>query len=118
MVHDTADTDSETEAVQEAATVPEGGAGFGGENDVPPASARGTSVVSNASNGGGSPAASADDASLVQGAAHSAFVGGGRPQQAASEVQVSGPGVLRHTCFCTGQSQTSGNSPSGTLPGQ
>ena len=53
MVHDTADTDSETEAVQEAATVPEG-AGFGAENDVPPMSvARDTSVVSNASSGGG-----------------------------------------------------------------
>lgn len=46
------------------------------------------SVVSNASNGA-DPAATDDDASLVQGAAHSAFVGGGCPQQAASEVQVS-----------------------------
>lgn len=35
MVHDTADTESETEAVQEAATVPEG-SGFGAENDVAP----------------------------------------------------------------------------------
>ena len=33
MVHDTADTESDTEAVQEAATVPEG-SGFGGENDL------------------------------------------------------------------------------------
>lgn len=91
MVHDAADSDSETEAVQEAATVPGGGAGFGAENDVPPASEREVSVVSNASNGGGSPAATDDDASLVQGAAHSAFAGGGRRRQAASEVQVSFP---------------------------
>lgn len=33
MMHDTADTESESEAVQEAATVAEG-AGFGAENDV------------------------------------------------------------------------------------
>lgn len=35
MVHDAADTESETEAVQEAATVPES-SGFGAENDVAP----------------------------------------------------------------------------------
>ncbi len=87
-MHDAADTDSETEAVQEAATVPEG-AGFGAENDMPLQSdMRDTSVVSNADSGGGGLAATDDDASLVQGAAHSAFAGGGRPQQAASEVQV------------------------------
>lgn len=86
-MHD-ADTDSETEAVQEAATVPEG-AGFGAENDMPLRSGmRDTSVVSNADSGGGGLAATDDDASLVLGAAHSAFAGGGRPQQAASEVQV------------------------------
>lgn len=41
MVHDAADSDSETEALQEAATVTgAGGAGFGAENDVPPAAER------------------------------------------------------------------------------
>jgi hypothetical protein len=40
-MHDAADSDSETEAVQEAATVAgAGGAGFGAENDVPPAAER------------------------------------------------------------------------------
>lgn len=135
-MHDAADSDSETEAVQEAATVAgAGGAGFGAENDVPPAAEREVhmgpgavhvmaqlisshpwqvlmgptshvaaakarvhshnvfvvpsqvSVVSNASNGP-EPAVTDDDASLVQGAAHSAFAGGGVPQQGASAVLV------------------------------
>lgn len=41
MAHDAADSDSETEAGQEAATITgAGGAGFGAENDVPQAAER------------------------------------------------------------------------------